>query len=335
MPKKTPYPRLRTHVRKGAAGQRWVSYWYDMRADGLPDVGLGTDYAEALKRWDELHNRKPRISGTLQEAFDGWRKDVLPNYTSEETRKGYALNLKTIEAWCGGMTWDAVTLKLLKEYLRKRTAKRQANKEMAVLSIVWNWARTEGMTTLPWPAHGMSRSRWKNKEQAREFEVTDAIFDAIYKHAEPHLRDALDLATATGLRVKDVVKMQITDVRGEVLAAKAGKTGKRGDFDLTMSAVLPALIERRKAHKALHFYMLTMPTGRQVSLRMLQSAFARARELAAKDLPEAGGAWLRDMRKRASLLTGDLEAASKLLQHSGTAVTAKHYPVGAKLKPAR
>jgi len=60
----------------------------------------------------------------------------------------------------------------------------------------------------------------------------------------------------------------------------------------------------------------------------VREAFARAARTAL-------GVWLRDMRKRASLLTGDLDAASKLLQHSGTAVTAKHYPVGARLKPSR
>ncbi len=73
MPKITKYPRLRTKVYRGKSGQAYVYYLYDMRPDGKPDIRLGTDHAEALRQWDELHNKKPRTIGRLQEAFDKWR----------------------------------------------------------------------------------------------------------------------------------------------------------------------------------------------------------------------------------------------------------------------
>lgn len=335
MPKKTLHPRLRSHVRKGARGQVWVSYYYDMRPDGEKDIPLGNDHAEAVRQWDELHNKKPRVVGTLQEAFNRWREEVLPTYESEETKTGYGRNLAMIEPVFGPATWDQVKLPMLKQYLKKRTAKTQGNREMSVLSIIWNWARGEGLTELHHPAAGMERSKWKNKEKARTFDVTDEIFDAIYRHAEPHLKDAMDLATATGMRVKDAVSLLITDHRGDTLKMKAGKTGKEAEYDLTQSAILPALIARRKAHKALHFGMLTKDSGAQVTLKMLQGAFNRARAKAIEECPAAKGAILRDMRKRASRLSGSVEAASKLLQHSSQAVTNRHYPVGEKLRPAR
>jgi hypothetical protein len=56
VPKLTRYPRLRTLVRKGANGQRWVYYRYDMRP-GEKDIALGKDYAAAIVKWDELHNK--------------------------------------------------------------------------------------------------------------------------------------------------------------------------------------------------------------------------------------------------------------------------------------
>ena len=49
------------------------------------------------------------------------------------------------------------------------------------------------MTRLPWPAPGVKD--WKNSEVARGFEVTDALFDAVYAVAEPMLKDAMDSAT--------------------------------------------------------------------------------------------------------------------------------------------
>jgi hypothetical protein len=333
MPKKTKHPRLRVHVRRGAGGQIWTNYYYDGRPDGVKDTPLGNDYAAAVVHWRQLHEHKPRIAGTLEEAFSRWAAEVLPTYASAETRKGYGRSLKIITPVFGPATWDQVTPKTITGYLKTRSAKTQGNREMALLSVIWAWAVREELVKERFPL--LQQRGWKNKEFADNFEVTDAIFDALYKHAEPHLRDALDLATATGMRVMDVVELQITDHRGDELYMRAHKTGKPAPYDLTKSLILPALLERRRAHKAPHFFVLTKPSGAQVTLRMLQGAFNRARARAIEECPEAAGAKLRYMRKRASKLAGSLEAAQKLLQHDDIATTRKHYPVGEKLRPTR
>lgn len=339
MPKITPFPRLRSHTRKGVGGNVWTSWYFDMRQEGTKDVPLGSDYAQALVKWRELTEGGPRIAGTLQEAINGWREKVLPGYTSDETRKGYARNLKTIEAWCGAMTWDAVKLPMLKQYLQRRTAKTQGNREMSVLQIVWNWARTEGMTELPWPAHGMEKSKWKNKEQARTFTVTDAVFDAVYRAASPMLRDAMDIATATGLRLTDVREL-LMPTNG-TLFIRASKTGKLASFDIASSSVLTGIAQQRSRVSANHLMLLTSASGKPVSARMLRESFETSREAAATHPANAAIAadiramFMRDLRKRAAELAEDMEAASKLLQHGSKATTEKHYRRGDKLKAVR
>lgn len=333
MPKLTKYPRLRVYVKRGKAGQVWTSYAYDMRGTGKPDVALGSDYAQAVKQWDDLHNKRPRIVGTIEEAFQAWEKAELPTKATE-TRKGYTRSLHMMRDVFGPATWDGVTFPILKAYLRKRTGKTQANRELALLQVIWNWARGEGYTALQWPASGMERAKWKNKETARQLEVTDAMFDAVYKHADPLLRDALDIATATGLRVRDVLRLQMPAQGSTKLLVQAGKTGKRAEFDLSASAVLPAIVERRRAHKAPHLMMLTCG-DRIVTERMLSDRFKAARAAAADEVPECSGMYLRDCRKRASQLAGSLSEASALLQHSSQAVTARHYRGGEKLRPVR
>jgi hypothetical protein len=52
--KKEKLPRLRTHKRTGDNGQLWISYWYDMRGKGIPDIPLGTDRTIALEKWKIL-----------------------------------------------------------------------------------------------------------------------------------------------------------------------------------------------------------------------------------------------------------------------------------------
>lgn len=341
MPKVTKYPRLRTHVRKGAAGQRWVSYYYDMRPEGKKDIPLGADYELAVAKWNELHNDAPKVVGRMQEAFTRWREVELPKYKNPETRRGYERQLTKIEAWCGQVLWEDMTLPIMHKYLEKRSAKTQGNREMSLMSIVWGKARLWGMTALPWPAAGVKK--WKNEEVARKFKVTQELFDAAYEFGDQVLRDALDIVTATGMRLTDVRTVELPP--GDLLHLQASKTGKTADFDVSLSQVLPGVIERRRTSKATHPYLLTSAHGRAVSERMLSERWDKARRLAAMKAEDEGKEELaeqirtmimRDMRKRASNLAGSLQEASTLLQHESTAITQKHYrDEPEKLKPVR
>jgi len=335
------------HVRKGANGQRYVYHFYDMRPDGLPDVALGRDREEALARWDELHNKRPRIKGTIEEAFTRWETEKLieaeTRYSNEETRRGYAKSLKWLRKVFATATWDATRLVHLVDYLKARKGKTQANREMALLSIIWNQARIWGMTTLPWPAAGMERSKWKNKESAREFEVTDALFDAVYAQASQMLKDCMDLSTATGMRLTDCRTILLP--ADNILKLKAGKTGKKADFDLALSQVLPDLLARRRALDANHLMLLSTADGFPVFAKDLRREYDKARKKAAQKAREQDqeglaleieAMVLRDMRKRAADLSEDDAGASKLLQHSSVALTKRHYrSKAAQLKPVR
>ena len=340
MPKVSKHPKLRTHVRRGRDGQVWVSYFYDMRGTDKPDVPLGTDREEALRRWAEIHLDAPRIAGTLEEAFRVWEErglKVRPNGMprSQETITGYIKCLRAIREPFGRARWEEITLPTLRKYIDARSAKTRAKQEMQVLSVIWGWARLEGLTALPWPAVDMQRTGWKGPSNTRQFEVTDELFDAVYKHADQTLRDALDIATATGLRVKDVIDLRLSDVRNGELIVQSIKTGKRADFELAASLVLQPIIDRRKAMKTPEHIFLLAAGKRPVTYRMLEGRFNKARAAAAKQCPAVAEMWLRDMRKRAGQLAPDLAAASKLLQHSSLSVTRQHYVQGEKLKPVR
>lgn len=328
MPKITKYPRLRTKVYRGKSGQSYAYYVYDMRPEGKPDVRLGKDWDEAVARWDELHNKRPRIAGRLQEAFERWRERELPKYESKVTKRCYAQNLKKLEPVFGRMAWDEVSLPHLREYLDRRTAKTQGNREMSLLSIVWGKAILWGMTRLPWPGAGVKN--WKNQEAPRSFEVTDAIFAAVYAQADPVLRDCMDIATATGMRLTDVRTARMP-VNG-ILSFRAHKTGKPAEFDVESSPVLQAVIARRPKVDSL--MLLTTETGRAVSAMMLRKRWDEARETAAEKAAQAGNEalaaairamFLRDTRKRAADLAGDAGEAAALLQHSSQRLTEIHY----------
>ena len=330
MAKITKYPRLRTKVYRGKGGQAYVYYVYDMRPEGKPDIRLGKDYTRAIAQWEQLHNKRPQTIGRIEEAFARFEEEVLPKYKSDETRKGYTKNLRTLRPVFGQMAWDEVDLPALRFYLDHRTAKYQGNREMSLLRVIWGKALLWGMTRLPWPAEGVKG--WKNPEKAREFEVTDAMFAAVYAEADQVLRDCMDIASATGMRITDArtVRMPVDGV----LTHRASKTGKTVRFIAAESPVLTSLIARREAMRAHSVMVLSTPTGKQVTWRMLRDRWDDARDRAALKAEKAGdlelGAriramYLRDMRSLAADLAPDLEEASKLLQHSSQALTEKHY----------
>ena len=327
------YPRLRTHTRKGKAGQVWTWWTYDQRPHG-PEISLGSDYTKAIQQWDLLHNKKPLTLGRIQEAINRWREEVLPTYDNPETRKSYGKQLANVEGWCGAMAWHEVTLPMMRQYLDKRSAKTQGNRELSVLSIVWGKARLWGMTELPWPAAGVKD--WKNPEQARVVEYSDAIYAAIYEHADRVLRDCMDLATTTGMRLGDTITCRMP--QDGKLRFRARKTGKWAYFDMADSPVLSDLIARREKSDCV--MVLTTSTGRQVSMGMLRSRYDKARRETAAAYPKLAdqikAMYLRDTRKRAADLADDMDAASALLQHSSKALTATHYRTKAtKLKAVR
>jgi len=70
--------------------------------------------------------------------------------------------------------------------------------------------------------------------------VTDPLFEAAYAETDQTLKDCMDIATATGMRLSDV--RNITMPAGDMLTLKARKTGKTADYDVSVSSVLPELI---------------------------------------------------------------------------------------------
>ncbi|RQO58062.1 integrase [Paucibacter sp. KBW04] len=254
----------------------------------------------------------------------------------------------------GPGTWDQVDLPTIKGYLKKRTAKTQANREMALLSIIWNWARGEGMTTLPWPAAGMEKSKWRNKEKPRRVKVDYDIFTPIYAEGDQILRDCMDLGSATAMRLTDCINILLP--RGDVLRLEASKTGKEADYDLSLSKVLPGLLARRRKVDTNHLMLLSTADGKPVTLTMLRYRWDSARFTAAcKIYAQAGlmvnytedqaeaydmarrirALYLRDMRKMAAQLSPNLKEASALLQHPNEAFTQKHYGGVTKLVTVR
>src|SRR5574340_1441058 len=138
-------PRMSRRVLKTGG----VHYYYRTTTGGA--MPLGQDLSVAKLKWAELEKR-----GSIAPS-DSWlavsaryRKEGLAG-KAPKTQKEYEAALDRLDAAFGKATLGQVKPHHVREYLDKRTAKTSANREIATLSLVFNWARERGLTHEPTP----------------------------------------------------------------------------------------------------------------------------------------------------------------------------------------
>lgn len=198
-----------------------------------------------------------------------------------------------------------------------RLATVRANREIALLSAVWNWGRDTGRTSLSNPCEGVKR----NREYGRDRYVTDDELEAVWEVADEPLRDALDLYHLTGQRVSEVLRMSLTDVREGCLWLRQRKTGK--PLRVAVEGPLAAVLERIRGRTFPDAAVVTVALvrdegGQRMTYDALQDRFQAARGKAGVHFQ------LRDLRAKAGTDLEDLALAQRLLGHRSRAMT-EHY----------
>lgn len=325
-------------------GTVWVGYYYrDANGKELP---LGGDLDKARLKWAELEAKaKPADLKIMQGIFDRYERDIIPK-KAPRTQKDNRAELKHLRKGFEGAPVDAITPSMVAQYRDARTAKTRANREIALLSHVFNMAREWGFTDRENPCAGVR----KNKEKVRDYYANDMVWAAVYGQAPQELKDAMDLAYLTGQRPADVIAMKKEDVEGDFLTVQQGKTSKRLRIQMQTDGVknsLGLLIDnitaRNKHHISQHFVL--SKTGMRVSQQMLRNRWDDAREAAVALAASEGRAGdaekirqfqFKDIRPKAASEITDIADASLLLGHSEQEITKRVYRrIGAVAQPSK
>lgn len=356
-------PKMLERRRTLVSGKIWVGYYYNGRDENNKriEIPLGTDLNEAKRKWAE-HDCKPVPAeiGTMQIIFDRYEKEVIPT-KSKSTQKSNGWELARLRSIFDSAPIDQITPQHIAQYrdARKTAAKVlkdgtkipeklspvSANRELALFSHAWNFAREWGYTSKTNPCLGIR----KNKEMGRNFYADDEVWGSVYTLAPMELQDAMDLAYLTGQRVADVLKFSFNDISDDALALKQGKTGKLLQIalksDLGEKTGLGHLIERLRAYPIKRSSLLTTVDGKKLTKGMLRLRFNKAREEAIQqakknqqhDLAQRIALFqFRDSRPKAASEIKDIGDASKLLGHSDKQITKTVYRrVGERVNPTR
>ncbi|NWD44222.1 phage integrase [Pseudomonas yamanorum] len=325
-------------------GTVWVGYYY--RDANGKELSLGGDLDKARLKWAELEAKaKPADLKLMRGIFDRYERDIIPK-KAPRTQKDNKAELKHLRKGFEGAPIDAITPSMVAQYRDARTAKTRANREIALLSHVFNMAREWGFTERENPCTGVR----KNKEKVRDYYANDMVWAAVYEEAPQELKDAMDLAYLTGQRPADVIAMKKGDVEGDFLTVQQGKTSKRLRIQMQTDGVKNSLgllidnITARNKHHISQNFVLSK-TGMRVSQQMLRNRWDDAREkavaLAANEGRDSDAEKIRqfqfkDIRPKAASEITDIADASLLLGHSEQEITKRVYRrIGAVAQPSK
>lgn len=318
-------PRFRARKQKSGV----VHYYYDLGGKPRREMPLGADYGLAIKKWAEIEGDRDAPAAavlTLRVVCDAYRREVMITKaprTQQDNAKEMANLLEFFDDPPGPL--DAIQPVTVRQYLTWRTKDGKglvrANREKALLSHIWNFARDKGYTALPNPCAGIKGF----KETGRDAYIEDDQYQAIRESADIVVQGAMDLAYLTGQRPADVLGLTEMDVRDGVINIRQAKT--KAKLRIAVEGELATLLDHLRARKAGHKVrstrLIVSERGQPVTVAMMSRRWAKACAAAG-----VTGLQFRDLRAKAATdkadSAGDIRQAQRQLGHTTITMTEQY-----------
>ena len=295
--------------------QKHGAYYY-VDADNKWTM-LGKSLQDALKSYGE--RMEPDNISTLGQVLDRFLAEVVPGMKFN-TAKGYKVAIPRLKAVFGDIKSMDIRPKDIYKYRDARERKNgraQAQNEIEKLSAIMSKAIEWGVIERNYckELRGLSLS-------ARERYITDDEFNKIYQAATPQMQCIIDIGYLTGLRINDILKIKLSDIKNNELSIIVEKTGKRVVYQLIDD--LEIAIERAKKlpKKIDSVYLLSGVRGNKLSYKTFNDHWHKL--LKRVGLLEAD-IHFHDLRGKAATDAGDMGIdAQKLLGHKHRAMTERY-----------
>lgn len=293
---------------------------------------LSRDYGEALLKWADLEAetipRGRKVEDAITHFLATRGKELAP-----KTRRGYAHSAKQLIAVFGRMALLDLKPRHVYEYLQRCPKKYQANRDVALLSVVYKWANAWGWTE-PEPGYNPCRKVPRHSEEPRRRYVTDAELEQLTAAASPQMRCMIVLSYLTGIRKSDMLGIRVANITDEGLLLRPSKTkGSTGRVQLfEWTDALRAVVREAQGlrRRVSSLFLFSTRHGQPFTESGFDSNWQRLRERA--QLPDVR--W-QDVRRKAGSDV-DLEHAFQLLGHVDRRTTKRHYRAAPeRVKPVK
>lgn len=160
------------------------------------------------------------VQHMVMQFFDSADFRDLAIATQKDYRK---YSVRVLRAF-GKMDADNVKTKHVRKFMDilAQKSKVQANRHKAFLSRVYRWAYERGKVNMN-PCSGVKQY----KETPRDRYIEDYEYQAVYDHACPIVKAAMEISYLCMARKADVVKLHVRQLLPEGIYIQQGKTGKK------------------------------------------------------------------------------------------------------------
>lgn len=325
-------PRMR--AKKLASG---VFYYYDMGGKPRKWIAFGKDYLQALRQYADIEqgNAKALHNPKFSDAWARYAQVVL-NTKAPQTQRANLSEIKKLLFTFGDISIAAIEPMHIRQYLdHYRAHPRQANKEIALFSHIFNCAREWGMTSNTNPCTGVK----KHKTVGRKVYIRDNLYSTVYQRADQAMRDFMDFMYLSGQRNMDVLKADERHIINGEYCFEQGKSKTKVRVSLTgeFADLIQRIRARRMTNQIISTRMILDLDGSPMSAGKIRSRFDKIRADLGIDKADFQ---LRDLRAKAATdkeESDGIVAAQNQLGHTSTQMT-RHYVrnrLGKKVSPTK
>jgi integrase len=305
-------------------------FWYVDRGNTWHDLGR-----TASEMYRTLASRADFIApaNTLNAVIDRYIIERLP-LLAPRTQSDYQRYIENLRKVFGTAPPKAVTAGHVFDYRNKRAERSvvQANREKSCLSAVFT-AAVEWRLVNENPCRQVP----KIEEPPRNRYVTDAEFTAVYRLGSPMLQCAMDLATITGQREGDLLRLSRSQLEEEGIVFRIGKSKRRhprhGKIVETAKTVivewspeLRAVIARLwKLGPIVRTNLICNLQGKPFAETGFRSNWHRLMQKALREKAITEAFTFHDLRAKSASDEADPSAATERLAHDDPRTTRKVY----------
>jgi len=194
-----------------------------------------------------------------------------------------------------------------------------ANREKALFSHIFSYAIRWGVVK-----DNPCRNVKRNPEKPRDRYVQDWEYDLVYDLAPRIVRAMMGFASITGLRLGDILRVKIADIKPDSVTTKIGKTGSTLVFERT--AELDKIMDMARDRKVSSLYLFCTREGQPYTPDGFASIWQRLMTKAVKTGMERFT--FHDLRAKAG---SEADNPTELLGHDDPKTTNRVY----RRKPRR
>lgn len=313
-------------------GKEYTYYSYQISSKPRREVRLGKDYTSAMIKWAELSARSPLPlveKPTFIDLKIRYIAKAIPN-KAPRTQRDNLRELEMLEKFFGypPAPIDEIRPMHVRQYMQWRTfsgeAYVRANREKALLSHMFNFAREEGLTDNQNPCQGIKGFSEKGRSHVY---VEDEEYEQIISNACTPTAFAIRLAYLTGQRPADVIGLDLSQIKSGVIQFDQRKTGSRLRMSIVgeLAVLMNEMLAYRNERKSTHTLLLCNEKGARFTYEAFRQRFNKARtksRISPKDFQ------FRDLRAKAATdteeITGSIRKAQQQLGHVNLSMT-EHY----------